>query len=460
MKAAKVLGRIVLGFFGLVTLLYLVVLAVNWKDQPPSAAARKFEEMIAARPQVPARENAIVYLLGFNAQVDQDPYEVGARRLAWLETYTANTKLESDPLPDPLDLKSQGSPLIEPINKECGNDDRKPCAEAFEGIAREWQPTEMESLALQRYRTLLAHRAWRDVVPFHVAAPLPSYGDIMHAQRLYHLSLLQLAGPGKVDAVRNGLSADLAYWRGAARTSELLISRMIAVAAIRNHFFFANLVLRRLPADQVMQAVPPEWQREFSADERAMHRVMAGEWKFSQGALHYVLDSAEMVESMGEDYEPGIYSKWLDYLARPMFKAQDTTNGIADRYLRFSEQFSVPMNQYPAAKLAIEKRASEHPQPISIYNPVGDYYLREIEGVTYTEYAFRAANPEGMRRAALLATQLHARGVTADAAAEAVTRADLREPYTNAPFELDAKRQSVVYTSPEDHHWRRHEFFY
>jgi len=460
MKAAKVLGRIVLGFFGLVALLYLVVLAVNWKDQPPSAAARRFEEIIAARPQVPARENAIVYLLGFNAHADQDPHEIGARRLVWLETYTANTKPESDPLPDPLDLKSQGSPLIEPINKECGNDDRKSCADAFATIAREWQPTEMESLALQRYRTLLGHRAWRDVVPLHMAAPLPAYGSVMHAQRLYHLSLLQLAAPGKVDAIRDGLSADLAYWRGAARTSELLISRMIAVAGMRNHFFFANLVLRRLPADQVMLAVSPEWQREFSADERAMHLVMAGEWKFSQGVLHSVLDSEEMVESMGEDYEPSTIGRWLNYLARPMLKEQDTTNGIADRYLRFSEQFSVPLNQYPAVKLAIEKRASEHPQPISIYNPVGDYYLREIEAVTYTDYAFRAANPEGIRRAALLVAQLRARGVKADAAAEEVARAGLREPYTNAPFEWDSKRQSIVYTSPEDHHWRRHEFFY
>ena len=111
----------------------------------------------------------------------------------------------------------------------------------------------MEMLALQRYRTLLGYRAWRDDLPPHLSAPLPAYGDVLHGQRLHLLSLRQLAGQGEVAEVRAGLSADFEFWRGAQLNAETLIAKMIAVAALRNHFFFSNLVLRRLPADQVMR---------------------------------------------------------------------------------------------------------------------------------------------------------------------------------------------------------------
>ena len=191
-----------------------------------------------------------------------------------------------------------------------------------------------------------------------------------------------------------------------------------------------------------------------------MHLVMAGEWKFSQGVLHYVLHAGDVVDTLAQTDEPITIGKWLDYLAKPMFKEQDTVNGIADRYLRFSDQFAVPMTQYPAVKLEIERYVRDHPQRISIYNPVGDYYLREVEGATYTGYAIRAANPEGMRRAALLVAQLRARGVAADAVPAEVAQAKLREPYAEAPFEWDAQLTAVVFTSPEDHRWRRNEFLY
>ena len=46
------------------------------------------------------------------------------------------------------------------------------------------------------------------------------------------------------------------------------------------------------------------------------------------------------------------------------------------------------------------------------------------------------------------------------AVAAEVARAKLREPYDDVPFEGDAQRMAVVFTSPEDHHWRRNEFPY
>jgi hypothetical protein len=54
--SAKTLLRIVLwlvtGTLGAATLLYLVLLGINWRDEPPSAAAIKLQAVYDARPEV------------------------------------------------------------------------------------------------------------------------------------------------------------------------------------------------------------------------------------------------------------------------------------------------------------------------------------------------------------------------------------------------------------------------
>ena len=82
MKAVKILGTTVLGLLGLAVLLYLIALAINWKDQPPSEDALAFQRLLDARPQVPDGENAYVYLLARYAY--QVASAEGVRRAALL----------------------------------------------------------------------------------------------------------------------------------------------------------------------------------------------------------------------------------------------------------------------------------------------------------------------------------------------------------------------------------------
>ena len=70
------------------------------------------------------------------------------------------------------------------------------CASVFESIARDWQPSDLDALALRRYEALLTRNAWREVVPLDLSAPLPAYNNVMHAQRLYLLRLGQWAAHG------------------------------------------------------------------------------------------------------------------------------------------------------------------------------------------------------------------------------------------------------------------------
>jgi hypothetical protein len=117
------------------------------------------------------------------------------------------------------------------------------------------------------------------------------------------------------------------------------------------------------------------------------------------------------------------------------------------------------MSQYAAVERAF--RTTEPDESwFAVYNPVGEHLKRMYEPAHYINYVYRTASPEGMRRAALLVAQLRARGVSAEQAAAEVANNSLRDPYTGSPFEWDAARQSVVFTGPEKHQWRRYEYFY
>lgn len=463
MKVLKVFGWLLLATFLLVALLYLILVAINWRDRPPSAAILNFERIVASRAAVAADDNAMVYILGFSAPTSVDPVEVGTRRMAWLETFP-DTDRRSDPLPQELSFSAEGSPVVSHLGTACGQEaDRLQCISVYDSMARTWQPNDMDALALRRYEALLTRRAWRDVVPLDVVAPWPSYSNVTYAQRLYLLRLGQWAAQGRVDEVRAGLDADFAFWRTAVPSADSLIAQVIAVTALRQHLTYSNVILRGLNSEQTMRAVPADWRREFSAAERSMKRPMAGEMAFWKGAMAYTKRQQEgaALASSGADDDPAppsLMEKWTGYLTDPMFKMQDTANGIAERRWRLCESFEVPLNQY----LRVQK---EWDQPtdfkdLSLYNPVGNMILKIESPETYVGYAMRTASVEGMRRAALLAVQLHINGAASDAFGALVANSDLRDPFTERPFEWNAERRSVTFTAPENKRSRRIEFFY
>lgn len=459
MKVLKVIGWLLLATFLLVVLLYLILVAINWEDRPASAAVMRFEQIVASRPAVAADDNASVYILGFGAPTDADPVEVGTRRMAWLEDFDGNTDRGTDPLPTELSFQNEGSPVLSHLGNACGQDsDRLQCASVFESMVRAWLPNDMDALALRRYEALLTRHAWRDVLPTNAAAPSPAYANVTHAQRLYLLRLGQWAAQGRLAEVRAGLDADFAFWRAAIPAADTLIARLISVSALRQHFSYANLILRGLPPEQAIRAVPDDWRREFSTAERSMKRVMAGEMVFWKGIMEDAKRQGVQGAVLANTGGPSSIEWWTGYLTDPMFKLQATTNGIADRRWRLCEDFEVPMNQYLRLQSAWENAPTDH--ELSLYNPVGNMILQMENGSSYVAYVVRSASVEGMRRAAVLAVQLHTNAAASDAVGGLVENSDLRDPYTDKPFEWSAERRSVTFTAPENNRSRRTEFFY
>jgi len=98
-RVARASAWILTGILGAIVCFYLVLIAINWRDRAPSEAVLLARALIENRPEVPASDNAYIYILGFSAPDEADPQQAGEARLAWLK---ARGYAESSKTPDPV----------------------------------------------------------------------------------------------------------------------------------------------------------------------------------------------------------------------------------------------------------------------------------------------------------------------------------------------------------------------
>jgi hypothetical protein len=458
MKVLKVIGAIVLGLVGLAVLLYVIGVAVNWRDQPPSAAALEMKRILSDRSPVADADNGFVYVLGFGVAAPEDPQAAGAQRKAWMESVNRDRKqLDAEPTRKYANFSSSVSRSMDGVKKACGESPTAKCRDAF--LAALPQPRlTLEELQLARYRAMLQRPIWREVVPLDIRAALPAYGDILEGQRLLMVDLAARAKSAPPGEIAAALRDDFAFWRETQKSADYLITKMIAVAAIRQHFFFGNLVLREVPGAQA--EVIEAWSVPFSASELSMRRPMAGELALAESVMLTWRNGSEG-NFIERDQEGLTLSGRIgSSLARPFYQHQDHMNYYAQMYLDFAKRFEAPLDRYLEIAESVKATA---PQGFSfhVYDAVG-HVFRGLAGVwDFADYPVRVGSIEGMRRAALLTAQLRGRGVPADQMTTELSGAELRNPFDGKPFEWSAEEQAVVYVGPDAERSRkRHPYFF
>ena len=434
MKAGRVLriGALTLGVAACVA----VVGVLGWffYSQMPCEEARQLEALFRQREKAPDPGNAYLDVFGFSAPADQDAHEHGQRRIAWLiEAQQFPDRVGDDPAHDDLRISQSRTPAGDRIADACGGDSPRACVEAIASVGSGKPLSRYEELLLARYETLLDRTDWFESLPPAVENPLPAYADVMEAQRIRLIRLRLAAANARNDSIRDALDRDLVFWRRMMRSSDTLIAKMIAVAGIRRHFTYANLVLRELPADRVLAALPASWHRPASEDELAMWRVMAGEYAFARSAVRQALDDDLPLsgDEGGDDSEEGIPARILGKFMRRVAPPR-MLNQHARRLFRLCEAYgTAPLERYPQVR-----------ETLLAEDPPGDHG-------DFTLYPLRVASIEGMRRASLLVAQLRGRGVAAAEVADELEKSELRRAFDGRPFTWNASEGAVVHRGPE-----------
>jgi len=405
-------------------------------------ALSTLKNVYADRPAVADADNAFFDVLGFAAPRGVDPHEMGMRRVAWLEKFRTDPSTAGDDPGKPgLDIKASRSPALRQVVDACRAAVARACGAALERVKDNAPLSELEALLLARYDVLLARRGWYELGTTIPHAPLPSYEGAIESQRLMLIRLIDAAAAGDLEKVRDTLSRDLAYWRRMLESSDMLVSKMLALAGIRQHFMLGGHVLRALPSDRVMESIPAQWQEEFRAAELSMRRPMAGELMLSEG-LYREIDGShfEIYDNEEELQDP--VDRLVNRMADAAHRAPNMGD-IADYYLSAVEAFQVPLSQYEAAASDL---ARSYPPSKLRWN--------------VSQYALRIGSAEGMRRAALLTAQLRSRSVPMAELEARLEESALRNPFNGQPFAWDRADQAIVYTGPEHRKFRRQAYLY
>ena len=316
------------------------------------------------------------------------------------------------------------------------------CQRAFPAVGlvfEQWVATQPWLLA--RYRQLIAHSAWRELVPTDITLPLPSYSGVMHGQRLLLLQAKALADAGDTEAAAELLASDLRFWRMVLESSDLLVTKMIATAAVQRHFEWGTLALRSSPADRALAATPPEWRAPMTADELSLRRTLAGEWVYFSANLPTAARRFRSTTSrLAHECPTSSPSRSV--------QPQDTLNRHST-YLHAARRDSgrAAARLRGSCRRGFDARATHGDDafpPRSLYNLVGAFLLA-AGPADYADYARRVADVEGMRRAALatlaLRAETHAR--------QTWPRLSLQARYairtTIEPLRWDESEQAVVF---------------
>jgi hypothetical protein len=443
--------------------LYLFALAVNWRDQPPNAEALELAAAVTPEP-IPDSANAYVYLLGFRARLDSDSAAVGARRAEWIRALTASTDIDgdSDPFPDdPADFERIPEPLAAVLTP-CETPDAA-CMAAFDaavGTLRE--PLEEQRRLIERYRTLLGYRTWREITTGDLRGPLAVYYPVGYARRLFLLDTWLLAAAGDADEVRARLESDLAFWRRALADSDTLLSKIIAASFVRIHFEWGNLILRKLPRERRADGVPAAWRKPLADNERSMRRVFTYEWRFSRASLQSMKAHGTDLTLPGARDARSTLERLETRLGQPFLQVQDSLNRDAAELLKLDALLNAPYPELEAA-LARVPEIQRHDTGViaATYNFLGDgLFATPDRAGSFADYGARAADLEGVRRAALLTVDLRNLAIPAELAGAMIPLAAVRDTYTGGPFVWSAEPPAVTFTGLERRATVRHSFLY
>jgi hypothetical protein len=437
---------VLVGVLALPVVLYLIVLLINLRDRPPSEFALRMESTYRNRPAVADSHNAYIYVMGFSVAQDADPYAIGLRRVEWLRNHA-----EHPEAPDPLqgqEYEPPRAPAIQKIREACGLEYSNCDAALAESDATllEWLAT--EGWRLDRYGRLLAMSGWLETIPSDLTATLPAYAPVMEGQRLLLAKVYHFAGEKDPNNTRELLDQDAQFWRGVLASSDILISRMIAVAALTRNFNIGNLALRRLPPDMQLTAMPEAWRTPLTDAELSWLRCFAGEWVFGQSVLGQMAIQNSMPIVVSWEEERGWMSELRDLATVPLFQLQDSGSQRAEMLIGAAEALQVPIEGFPAGLEAANEILAAPEARFgtfaNLYNPVGDV-LMGIGSSSYGVYPPRLADVEGVRRAAVLATELRSRKIDEQNIEAELAASNLRTPYTGEPFTWDAEQHALVF---------------
>lgn len=427
----KLLGKIIAALLTLFIVVVVIFIAINSTDRTPSPTTLEFQQAWDNRKAVDPVDNGYIYLAGFDAAIDEEPEVVGEKRIQLSKDIVKGLASNDQDL-FRAEYKIEDSLVkeVKEVFDQCATINKN-CVEAVDkNKARIIEWSQAENVAGERYTQLIAYPHWFELMPFNVNTTLPNYSLVINAQRLVFIRELAALQSGETAGFTKLLDKDLRFWRMALENTDMLIGKMIAIAAIKNNFLWTNYLLLSLNQNDRAAAVPTLVQKPFTDEELSIRRAFIGEWIFASNGYNEV-------EKMFSD-------KFLEKLNYKLFfKRQDTINESAAAFKKVIDEQNVSLVEFESTitqkKAPIEQQDTQYNSFTyyirNLYNPAGKILLA-VAAPAYDGYSVRVKNLEAFRLGLLASIELMND--------ESGANTKYTSPYKTKPFLINQEQRSIT----------------
>ena len=453
--------KIGFSFLGLLVLLLTAWLALNWRDEAPSAWAQQ----LSVRPTMPPdADNVYFALFGFLAPPGHAMAEEGQRKVAAYRATLAQRKTPDasffaqtsvfDPPPSSPDFERLMKDLAPlpgafelPLSKISWCEPSLRCLQG--ALAAEdgqtWSALSAKYAELRaRYRQLLAQEnaVYADPI-FYVAStsPLPEFPGIQMARRLLLHDALRESWSGRFAPLLDLLQQDMAFWRRLLGGHSSLISDMVALSNLQQDVAWLSALLSDARFDlNAHEAQLQALLLPLSRQEIDLSPTLQGEF----------LGVEAMLRESGQLFTRS--DSWRARLESLLYKPQATINRQAEATRLYLDLARAPMSQFDARASALGAAMSAALQKgawcYEVYclkNPAGQI-LVAVAAPDYSSYIARAFDLAAYFQMIGVQKELRQRQITAAKIPHWLAQSAQKNPYDAQPFTWNTQTQQLSFS--------------
>jgi len=287
---------------------------------------------------------------------------------------------------------------------------------------------------LRRYEGLRTYPRYSEPVDDGFLAPIPGYAPIKKSCQVKLLQLAGKAGQGVLSGPLERVREDAVFWRSIARSSNTLISKMVAFAILKLHFRVAADLggSRQLNGKEL--AIVEEILRPFDRSEIGLAGTLRGEFRCLQQTLRLLPLEAEP----------------RGFVTTLLYKPNATRNRHYDDwqaldYIRIAEmtpqQFALEWK-----KAQVGRQLARRLGIPFLYNPAGEImWVRDQ--IDYFPYIAVGHDLEGFRRLARLKVLARAENISVDGMQQFLDshKTELGNPYSGGAMTWNPEKSSISF---------------
>jgi hypothetical protein len=444
-RAVKIIG-FVLGSLALIAALGIVALIISWNVRKDETLLPEVAQIIAPRPEPPKEQNGFYIHMGINAAAGKDAAKVGMAIVEAANKFTPSQDVAIFTTPKEIEGEPRLTWMPSISNQLC-RFDQTPCLHIYRESPVAINAKAVNEEILSRYLAMQRVPHYQSDLSAHPTAPQPPWQVTLRASEVIDaVSVRSLAnvetGDRAFDALA-ALAADFRYWRWHLANGDELIQRMVANAVLERKLTLLSEVLSAQPtiaaSPRFMEMTTP-----LKSEERSMLRPLMGDVRYVQATFARMAKEKCQAPST-------IAQRFNCAIGFNAFKLNATTNMHYARLMRSYTQIGASPRAAMDAKNVETATQAEYEGKIPaipgqlFYNPIGDI-LVNVSVTNYSSYYARNADLEVRFKLVEAKRRIIASGAVDIPAAIAALPPELLNPYTDKPFEWDAKTGEMWFT--------------